>query len=462
MIAMSDATNRFRTAKDLRISNKISVTTALLSLTTALAHADDFQMVPSIPDMETSEQEVVTSNPSGNNALPFASEIEGLILHGNPREESPFTSGRLSARLHGHSKINDEFGVQLNARFRLELNDQTEFDFDNDARLDTQELALTYSPDISWTWILGRYNVRNGVASGFNPTDWFKDNSQIVVETFDVADRRNDRLGILSFQGVFLTPEALINFGYRPEVSDGKEKLTTDKDIFGLSLDRTNSEDALWVKYTPSRWKNLSLTGTGLYIKDKPAFGLELSMAVSESVVIYGEWSEQKRLSIPAEAIGSDASIYGNTELQYYSQIATGFTWSVGDNFVGDEDISLSLEYHYNEAGLDKDDLSAWKASTTAGKISGIANRRQEPLARHQLFARIGWNDVIGDSDLSLITTYTPLDESGFSQLSLSIPTTDTTKMKLQSYVFFGGDETIYGGNTQEYGVMLTFTKFWE
>ena len=459
---MSHTTNRLRKAKGLRISNKISATIALLSLTAALAHADDFQLVPTIPDSEESEEEVIASNETAGYTLPFASEVEGLILHGNPREENPFTSGRLSARLHGHSKINSEFGVQLNTRFRLEFNDQTDFDFDNDTRLDVQELALTYSPDINWTWILGRSNVRNGVASGFNPTDWFKDNSQTVVDTLDVADRRNDRLGILSFQGVFLTPDALLNFGYRPEISDKKDKLTSDKDIFGLSLDRTNAEDAFWVKYTPSRWKNLSLTGTGLYMKDKPAFGLELSLAVSESVVIYGEWSEQKRLSIAAEAIGSDASIYGNTELQFYSQIATGFTWSIGNNFVGEEDVSLSLEYHYNEAGLDKDDLSVWKTSATAGKISGISSRRQEPLARHQLFARLGWNDIIGDSDLSLITTYTPLDESGFSQLSLSIPSTDTTRVKLQSYVFFGGDETIYGGNTQEYGLMLTFTKFWE
>ena len=78
-------------------------------------------------------------------------------------------------------------------------------------------------------------------------------------------------------------------------------------------------------------------------------------------------------------------------------------------------------------------------------------------MAEQQFFGRLAWNDFWVDNDLSFITTVTPMDGSGFGQLTLSTPIQPNMRIDLQGYHYFGSSNTIYGTAGRKDGWMLSF-----
>ena len=71
-------------------------------------------------------------------------------------------------------------------------------------RNDLRELFVEWQPtDTAWLE-LGRVNIRNGVALGFNPTDFFRPRTVIEPLTADPSVLREDRLGALMLTGQWL------------------------------------------------------------------------------------------------------------------------------------------------------------------------------------------------------------------------------------------------------------------
>lgn len=411
--------------------------------------------VPFLPDSALEAADALASHPLG----PFSLELKGQTMANWQRQDSAITSGRVSARLYGQGAIAGPLGIELNTRLRTQANSREHYRAEKNIRLDVQSFAFRYSASPAWSWVAGRTNIRNGVASGFNPTDWFKDNSQVVFDSLDAADRREDRLGVVAVQGIWLNEDSVLSFGYRPNLHAKPDTVASNSDVVGLGLDRTNSKDAIFVKYAPSpaSWNNLSLTLSSLYQRDQPSLGGELSFAALDNVVLYSEWFIQRRQSLINEAIYADSR-----DMRFYSQLVSGFTWSLPESMVASEDIALSVEYHINEAGLKQRQLGAWRDRIAQGdrqarRIAQLAGTKQEPLAQQQLFSRLAWNDFWRDNDLSLITTVTPMDGSGFSQLTFSAPVMPALRIDLQGYHYFGSSNTIYGSAGRQDGVMLSF-----
>ena len=416
------------------------------------------QASDNVPQLPTSSQEPLQA--LSNRALgPFSLELKSQAMADWQRHDSAITSGRLAARLYGQGDLGGPFGIELNTKLRTYGNNRERYQPQNNIRLDVQSLAFSYSPSSAWRWVAGRTNIRNGVASGFNPTDWFKDNSQVTFESLDTADRREDRLGVVAVEGVWLREESVLSFGYRPDLHVKPDTAASNSDVIGLSLDRTNNKDALFVKYAPSpaSWNNLTLTLSSLYENDRPSLGAEMSLAVVDNLVLYSEWFAQRRQSLTDEATRSHPD-----NMRIYNQLASGFTWSVSEALVGNENVALSVEYHVNEAGLNQSQLGRWRDAIAEGNsqarsVAQLAATRQEPLARQQFFTRLAWDDFWGDCDLSFITTVTPMDGSGFGQLTLSAPIQPNMRIDLQGYHYFGSSNTIYGSAGRKEGWMLSF-----
>ncbi|MDF7679153.1 hypothetical protein PT300_00355 [Enterobacteriaceae bacterium ESL0689] len=411
--------------------------------------------VPLLPDSTPEPLDNATHHPLGA----FSLELKSQAMADWQPHDSAITSGRLAARLYGQGDLSGPFGIELNTRLRTQGNSREDYQVQNNIRLDVQSLAFSYTPSSSWRWVAGRTNIRNGVASGFNPTDWFKNNSQVIFESLDTANRREDRLGVVALEGVWLSEESVLSFGYRPDLHVHSDTAASNSNIVGLGLDRTNNRDAAFVKYAPSpaSWNNLSLTLSSLYERDQPSLGNEVSVAMLDNVVLYNEWFAQRRKNLTDEARRSQAG-----DRRIYHQLASGVTWSVPESFVGNEDIAISVEYHINEAGIKQSQLAAWRNAVAGGnrqarRIAQLASIRQEPLARQQYFGRLAWNDFWGDNDLSFITTVTPMDGSGFGQLTLSAPIQPNMRLDLQGYHYFGSSNTIYGTAGRKDGWMLSF-----
>lgn len=423
------------------------------SLCSPALQAED--LVPDLPDSAQDSLSPAAAPLLGR----FSLELKGQGIADWRKHDSGVASGRVSARLTGAQELTEASGIEVDTRLRSQVNSRESYQIEQDSRLDVQSLAFTWSAIPSWRWIAGRTNIRNGVASGFNPTDWFKENSQVIIESLDTADRREDRLGVVAIEGVWLTAQSILSFGYRPDLHAKPQTAAGNAEVVGLGLDRTNNQDALFVKYAPSpaSWDNVSLTLSSLYLRNRPGLGAELSMAMSDNVVLYSEWFGQQRQSLADEAMTPDRD-----NQRWYNQLALGGTWSAPEVMVNDEDVAVSLEYHFNEAGLKQHQLDAWSkairsGNPQAGSIAALANVKQEPLATHQAFTRLAWNDFWADNDLSLITTVTPMDGSGFTQLALSIPATTELRLDLKGYHYFGATDTLYGSSGYKDGVMISF-----
>ncbi|MDF7667805.1 hypothetical protein PT273_08115 [Orbaceae bacterium ESL0727] len=418
----------------------------ILSVITFCAQANDD--VPLLTDSE------LTQNLPARSLGSLSLDLKNQSIW--QQNDNVTTSDRISARLYGNSHINQYIGLDLNARLRSQVNSRGHYQVEKNSRLDLQSFALNYTPNSDWRFIAGRTNIRNGVASGFNPTDWFKENSQVIFDTLDTADRREDRLGVVTLMGVWLNRDSIVNFGYRPNLHARPNTVASNRDVIGLGVDRTNPQDSIFIKYSQSSWDNLSLTLSSLYQRDQPSLGTELSFAVQDNLVLYSEWFGQRRQSL------TDSAQKMHGQQQFYHQFANGLTWSLQESWVGNEDISLSFEHHFNETGLTQHQLRGWRRAIAqnnrpAYRIASLANVKQEPLAKQQLFSRFVWNNFWGDNDLTAITTITPMDGSGFNQVTLSAPIIPALRIDLQGYHYFGKANTIYGSSGRKNGLILSF-----
>ncbi len=429
------------------------------------ARADDtFSSVPDLPE-STADQ----SQDKAGTSLPFTLELKGQIFatrHRQPPASGSETNGgsRLSARMHGNAALSDSSTLLLNSRLYTEADDNSAYSFSSNTRLIVQEAAFQHLFTSESGLTVGRVNVRNGVASGFNPTDWFRKNSLVRTDSLDVKDRREDRLGIVAVQGMISDESGLWQAGYRPRIPTAENSILSDRDIIGQGLDRTNDRTAFYLKYTPSHWDNLALTPSLYYEENNAGLGMESSITAHDTLVLYGEWFVQRRMDLAAQALDESAAftpLFADRKTRLYNQLAVGASWSMPENIAGQNDITLSLEYHFNEAGLDAKEHDRWKRLShendkAAGLIAKYAADAQEPLARHQIFTRLAWNDIVGSADLSLIAALAPVDGSGFSQATLQIPLTENAHIDVQGYHFFGSRDSIYGSGTTERGINLS------
>lgn len=424
--------------------------------------ADEFELPPDVglaPEMGVGvAAEALPPAAETTTEAPGTLTVEARLARVETRDGTETGAFRATAQWMGHRSFGPDLGLRYNLRVRATQVQHEDFDLRDDLKLDVQELALHWQARPGLAFDLGRVNLRNGVAQGYNPTDWFKADSLVTSDSADPGDRRLERLGTLMLAGQLSLGADLLSFGYRPRISASGDDLLAGHDVIGLNLDRTNPSEALFLKYAPDTGDNLNLTVSALVEDGEPGLGLEVSAAVGQSLVLYAEGFAQRRLSLAGEgmaggsaglrdALGADAG------KAWQAQAALGGSWALPSALVGQRDISLALEYHYNGAGLSAGRLDALALASgadlaAAGALRSFAATQQEPLAREQVFARLAWNDLWKDADLSLLAFYVPADGSGLWQASIAIPFhDDAAELSLRAARSFGDGTSAYGAN---------------
>jgi hypothetical protein len=246
---------------------------------------------------------------------------------------------------------------------------------------------------------LGRINVRNGVGVGYNPTDYFRADAVRSIISIDPASLRENRLGSVMFRAQTLWDSGSLTALYSPELA--KEPSTSG---LGLDLGATN-QSARWQVAASEKFSDrinpqLLLSGGA---GQSPQLGLNLSALANDSTVVYFEWSGGRSAPLTSQA----AMVAGHDAFR--SRAATGLTYTTPNN------ISISAEYEYNGAGLDRpgwDALQAGSPLVYARYRGYVANVQDLPTTRG-VFIFAMWQDaMIKHLDLSALIRYDLIDHS--------------------------------------------------
>jgi hypothetical protein len=227
----------------------------------------------------------------------------------------------------------------------------------------------------------GRVNIRHGVALGYNPTDWFKENALRFIVSPDPAVLRENRQGTVVLQGQKLGSNGAVTAAYSPKLGS-----SPSSDTFSLNAGATNPRDR-WLltgsyKFAEKFAPQLLLYGGA----DTPTqAGLNLSALISDSAVVFGEFAIGRDRSLAARALGLAAARHQQT------RGAVGATYTTPFN------LTVTAEAEYNGAAPDRDQWNALPALDPLARLQvlGTAQALQDLPVRRALFIYATWKDVV-------------------------------------------------------------------
>lgn len=245
----------------------------------------------------------------------------------------------------------------------------------------------------------GRINVRNGVATGFNPTDFFRDGALRSIVSVSPASLRENRLGSVMLRAQHLWPGGAVTALYSPRLESARSD-----DPFSLDLGATNHENRLLLTWSQRITERLAPQFL-LYKSDQLPLqmGANLSTLWGQATVAYVEWAGGRSPSLSAQAL-ADA---GDTS--FTQRVASGLTYT------GFGKTSLTLEYQYNGAALSQDGWSALRAGAPDRYLRYrlLAQSRQDPPTREAWFVYASWQDAgIPQLDLAALARHSMADTS--------------------------------------------------
>jgi len=241
-----------------------------------------------------------------------------------------------------------------------------------------REAYLSWARAEDQIFDLGRVNIRNGAAMGFNPTDWFKANALRSIVDPDPAVLRENRQGTVVLQAQQLWGNASLTATVSPRLARSADSAT-----FALNAGATNPSNRYLVagsyklsdKFTP---QVLVFGGND----DPVQVGLNLSGLVGDAVVAFGEFSAGKGRSLVAQALNQPEA---NSNQQ---RASVGLTYTTGFN------LSLTAEAEYNSAAPNGDQWNLLPAASQQ-QVLVTAQALQDLPTRSQWFLYASWQDAL-------------------------------------------------------------------
>lgn len=250
----------------------------------------------------------------------------------------------------------------------------------------------------------GRINLRNGVALGYNPTDFFKTHTVVLQASLDPSAMRENRLGTLMARAEKIGPGSA-SIAYAPKLERPYAIVSDDWGVLPR-LDATNSAHRV-LGVASADLGDFSSQLLGYFEPGRSKVGLNLSRPLGNAVVAYVEWAggSEKSLIARAFAYGQEtgtiplvASLVLPTASQaaFSNDAAAGASWTIAGR------ITLNFEYHLHQSGFTRQDWQNWFDAGSAGPNPSSAAEElwyiraygadvQEPATRHQIFIRADW-----------------------------------------------------------------------
>ncbi|MCK5918837.1 MAG: hypothetical protein KAG34_10440 [Cocleimonas sp.] len=345
------------------------------------------------------------------------------------------------------------------------------FNGSDDLRLDIKEAYLSWQKSPTVFFDVGRINIKNGVATGFNPTDYFKVGTVLDRNTEDVSQLRDARLGALLVQAQTLWQGGSLSVAVAPKVNPKTNSWTTNKEVTGLNLHKSNDRSRALLKLTQEISDGFSPELLYYNEAGHHNVGLNLSKVINKKWFAYGEWNIGKHRNLMDEALLDTRKSAQLSPMiaqtfavdkgkSYQQQVAIGASYSSESN------ITTKVEYHFNQAGLSKKQADNWfalglKARNPAEigqllSVRSLAQARGEPLGKHSLFIRSSWADAgMDDVDLTGLLLMDLNDKSFIAQAQAAYELNNKSEVSLRIAKYQGNKKSLYGSLGQDYTASL-------
>jgi hypothetical protein len=357
-----------------RISNRNDLLTARLLLlvfgvltATCVAAQDDADAL------------ALTAAPTAAAAGRFASAtVEGAFTETGRTDAGELGEQRLSL----DSRIDLGFADHWRAVLAERLdNDWQQAHPANQEIATMKEAYLGWQPDDDFLVDLGRVNARQGVAYGYNPTDFFRSEAVRSVVSPDPNRLRDNRLGTAMIRTEGLWGSGALTAVYAPKISDRTSPAT-----FSPDWGATNSESRWLVSLSQKLVSNWQPQLLAFGQKGQSAqFGLNSTASVGDSTVAYLEVSAGRQRSLLEQSLEEDAAD------RWRARGAAGLTYSFANK------LSLTVEYEYDGAGANARTWAALRAGNPAvyGIYRNFALGKLDPATLSNAFVFAGWTDFL-------------------------------------------------------------------
>lgn len=397
------------------------------------AHTASAQLPDFIPDSVPETKSAVTATENGK------IYIETSINTSKKTSNNPQSSANLAIDTNLTKKLWSDWRVGINARLDLDLARGTGLTKDN--------LGLTLREVIASKRIdelvidIGRINVRDGVALGYNPSDVFRTGALLIRRTEDPARLRESRLGVTGIRLSLDSKGGGFAAMFVPAITSSQNPSWYDP-----RWGATNGEhEQYYLKWTPP-----SLNGiyTNLLIhkvsKNAATLGFNATNNFGQSSVGYIEVARTHQTDV------IDIANNNTTLRQARTKLATGFTYATESRK------TFTIEYNYNGNGLRKEIWdNQWQklSSDDLGRGFADAGRHQESIGRHSFLMSLQWERFASrDDDLSCLLKANLIDRSSFCYCEWTLRKS-TSELSISASKYFGNDYSEYGAAQQQWAL---------
>ncbi|MDQ8020718.1 MAG: hypothetical protein REI94_02690 [Moraxellaceae bacterium] len=337
---------------------------------------------------------------------------------------------------------------RINEALRFGFSDRMEAVEGNADAADRQrnalrELYLNWQATPSWYVDAGRINLRQGVALGYNPTDWLRENAVVMRSSQNPAALRENRLGAVMLRAQAVDTRGSAQLALIPQLSDEDTSGSRfDDQFWSLGLERTNRHRAALFRVSPRTGERVVADFTAFTrAGDAPQLGSNLSYTASDSLILQMEWSGGRRAALPAAGETNSAT-------DWFNRIAIGGAWTSPVGLV------LTLEHHYAGDALSETEWNAWRGvqgsgARALGEMRRGVTERQDLLVRHYWFGRAAWDRAFGveQLDLSAFVRRNAWDHSSMMQLEGTWHVSDRLDVSAMVNRMIGNDSSEFGSS---------------
>ncbi len=269
-----------------------------------------------------------------------------------------------------------------------------------------KEAYLSWSARSDLVLDLGRINVRNGVATGYNPTDFFRSNSVRSVVSVDPASLKENRQGSMMLRGQALWNNGSVTAIVSPRIDDDGDDA---RNLLSPGWRATNQEHRVLVSVSQKLSAKLNPQFLVYKASGEPVqLGANLTGLVSDSTVAYVEWAGGRNRDLLSRARSAvEPGFRGETSFR--QQLSTGLSHTTANN------ITLIAELQYNGGGLNEGEWNRLGPASPPlyGYYRNWLQAQQEMPTRRAAFFYGTWHDAfLNHLDISLMQRYDATDNS--------------------------------------------------
>jgi hypothetical protein len=370
--------------------------------------------------------------------------------------------------------------LQVALSDRLNVRDENDLDFPTHENLinDLRELYLGWQP-LDRTYLdVGRINLKNGVALGYNPTDFFRTRSVVEPLSADPTVLREDRLGTLMIHAQELLEGGSLSAAFAPGLYRPTAIYNNlDLPSFNPVLDRTNAHDRLLLKGSLNLTSNFNPEVLFYHEGNQTRFGTNLAEVLGQKVVTYLEWTGGRRSSLIDEALryGRETGTLPATAPSVLPEIGRESfqnDLSIGASYTTENRITFNLEYHLSQASFTHADWNNWFAAgrnRPAGSpipdelwyLRDYALDQQLPISRHSAFLRADWVDAfVPNLELTAFVNADVYDGSGLFQIAADYYLSDHWTVGGLVMTNFGSARSDFGSLQQSANVLFKVARY--